>query len=387
MKKILLFVCLSTCSLLLSAQNYEPFLFGKTYKYLNPIDSTIITHKIDSVTINNDGDSIFYTVKEIGAMRKYGFIFTSDYTKTSEGYLFGYGTLLKSNLKVNAILLHNSQYLKYKGKELSSFLNITDSVKVFYLIDDSTAQVNLDTIYLSKNYGFINGFNNYSLYSIKELNIGNNHIVSYLPSIGDTVVWTHRIIKDCIKSNEYSYRLNVVTQKEIDEINSEIKFSNFWSGNTYEYIENGIFYYNLQPLIYDGGYSSILREEVGYFNMQSSSNLGPCLVEPEYDDTVVYFKGKAGEFGDRSQLDKILSFEDIKLNTSVKIFPNPSEGKLTIDFASQEAKEISVIDNLGKLIQQINTSNKQLELILDKGIYVIKVMTKNQVQVEKVLVE
>ena len=47
MKKILLFVCLCTCSLLLSAQNYEPFLFGKTYKYLNPKDSIIITQKID----------------------------------------------------------------------------------------------------------------------------------------------------------------------------------------------------------------------------------------------------------------------------------------------------------------------------------------------------
>jgi hypothetical protein len=375
--------------LLLSAQNYEPFLFGKTYKYLNHNDSTLISQKIDRADVSLGGDSVFYSFREIYHLPdsiNNKFIYSNNYTKTDKGYYFSCNDysgniFLKYNLNVNSIVSYKNQYLKYKGKENYTFLNISDSVKVFYLLDDSTSQVNLDTIYLSKNYGFVNGFNNYSLYSISELNIGNNHKVSYRPNIGDTLVWKELIFNTCSTSTGKSYSLKIFTQMNVDEMNYifDIKLDVLQS---YEYIKNGVYYFHYSPSVLGGSFYYTFRENVGLIYYKAVT----CDGFPK-DDSVVYFKGKAGEFGDRTRLDNIMSVEDIKIDTLVKIYPNPSEGKLTIDFANQESKEISVIDNLGKLIQQINTSNKQLDLMLDNGIYVIKVMTKNQVKVDKVLVE
>ncbi len=75
----------------------------------------------------------------------------------------------------------------------------------------------------------------------------------------------------------------------------------------------------------------------------------------------------------------ITSINSIDNNTNqIKVFPNPSNGSLTIDF-NQSIKEILLTDLLGNIILQQYTNNQTKFKInnLQSGIYILTVIDKN----------
>ena len=76
-------------------------------------------------------------------------------------------------------------------------------------------------------------------------------------------------------------------------------------------------------------------------------------------------------------------------NTGVKVYPNPAKDMVTIECAG--AKELLVIDYLGRTIQQLKVNSEQLIVNtkqFGKGVYVVKAILKNgEVKTEKLVVE
>jgi hypothetical protein len=83
-----------------------------------------------------------------------------------------------------------------------------------------------------------------------------------------------------------------------------------------------------------------------------------------------------------------LSVNDAKANFSFKLFPNPSQGEVFINCA--EAVSVTVMDNIGRIVNINNTADKKhhLELRhLSKGIYTIKLAGDKGSVYEKVILE
>jgi len=84
---------------------------------------------------------------------------------------------------------------------------------------------------------------------------------------------------------------------------------------------------------------------------------------------------------------------DITQSNGLKMYPNPTSGKVTIEWnnAQQKVQKISVFTNNGTKIKEINPSGfEQYQLDLSahpKGMYIIQLVTKEQSYTEKIFVK
>ena len=76
---------------------------------------------------------------------------------------------------------------------------------------------------------------------------------------------------------------------------------------------------------------------------------------------------------------------------SIKVFPNPSSEKITVQWGTEAFEKIEIIDIQGKLIyeQPIPKGNQQLELILSLAdkIFFARLSQGNKVIVKKIVVQ
>ena len=70
------------------------------------------------------------------------------------------------------------------------------------------------------------------------------------------------------------------------------------------------------------------------------------------------------------------------------IYPNPSDGKFTINTAFNTACAITIIDAQGKTIRQLTDERKIFSVNISNyssGIYLIKIQTENKTIVKKII--
>ena len=75
-------------------------------------------------------------------------------------------------------------------------------------------------------------------------------------------------------------------------------------------------------------------------------------------------------------------------NTPIKIYPNPTRGKITIE--GIDIKNIIISDVSGTIIKQMVVNNKQVDLDLSqeaKGIYFLKAHTHQGINIVKFVIE
>jgi len=106
----------------------------------------------------------------------------------------------------------------------------------------------------------------------------------------------------------------------------------------------------------------------------------------------VYIKFHAGSGnGNNAYIDNVIvdictSIEDIYTDKFIEIFPNPSNGNITI--TSLKNSTISIFNLIGNNLININniTGNKQLDLSkFENGIYIIQIISNNKVTTKKLL--
>lgn len=77
--------------------------------------------------------------------------------------------------------------------------------------------------------------------------------------------------------------------------------------------------------------------------------------------------------------------------TGYSIFPNPSQGYLTLISADEEIKSIQLLDNSGRLVKSQNMSDFKTEVILDlencaNGYYTIRVVSSSKIATKKIMI-
>lgn len=417
MKKILFLLFVTFASQMLQAQNYSPFVFGKTYRYLylNPSiknghpnydfkgkDTVIFIQKIDSVFVNINNDSTFTSIKNksynslkimnLASNIEFDYYIKHDSIITFYNSQSPYpnGNLVyKMNTKSkigDTLFLGRNSYSKHIKNDFITFLGVSDSVKVF----EVTAKIGskdslLGEIKLSKNYGFVNiitplnslfvkSYYFGNIFSIKELNFGFRAPMPYRPSIGDTIVYGSR--NTCPPSSwETKDNLVVCTKLEKDDYNLcrlryEIIEKNEYIG--VDEIYGGFFYYE-----------NLFSEGIGQFNNYSMGEEGwGCTYG------ILYYKGAKGEFGDRQKLiDLLTSIDNSEIAKYLNIYPNPSNKTVYVNSLNNSLVTIDIYDLQGSKIKSIQSEQQLTSFDLNSGLYLLKLNVDNKVFTQKVIVE
>ena len=113
---------------------------------------------------------------------------------------------------------------------------------------------------------------------------------------------------------------------------------------------------------------------------------GDDIVSNEVDGMITKFSPDCGLL----KYQRALSVNDYGKIVGVNLFPNPTNGTFTIDLGGHTLEVlVTIYDLLGKKIDEIQAANvKQLTSTIkgDKGVYVLKVKTKEQTAFFKLIV-
>lgn len=75
---------------------------------------------------------------------------------------------------------------------------------------------------------------------------------------------------------------------------------------------------------------------------------------------------------------EFVSIDDEDLKKHIDLFPNPTDGLITINSSSISIKNIEIYNNLGVLIQSTNNSNEKINMAsYANGLYFIKIISEN----------
>ena len=74
----------------------------------------------------------------------------------------------------------------------------------------------------------------------------------------------------------------------------------------------------------------------------------------------------------------------------VNIYPNPTKGEFTVSFSNQTENSVYVMDVTGRIVSQFNNTSEEVQVNISKlsaGVYYVKVVSSNGVDVIKVIKE
>ncbi len=148
--------------------------------------------------------------------------------------------------------------------------------------------------------------------------------------------------------------------------------------------------YVSQPILEECYMAGTIIEKIGWIGFMFPLS---SLTDPPYGGSLrCYEDSVIGQYKVSSyNCDYIVSVNSIKANKNLKIFPNPTTGKIRVQ--AEGIVGVEVMDITGKPIikhsrENGNPVNNEIDLSQHpKGIYIIKVRTAKGVVVEKVVLE
>lgn len=154
-------------------------------------------------------------------------------------------------------------------------------------------------------------------------------------------------------------------------------------------------YFNLNSTL-DG-----TQSEVGYWvdddntGVLSGSMIDVSELTEGNDYNFTYVASGFGACDDDSEtviitVENCTSIDEID-NSTMTVYPNPSYGQFTVTLPNNyNQANIAIIDINGKVIfeDEFNSTNKEFDMQnLDSGLYTVKVLTQNEVFVEKLIIK
>jgi len=76
-----------------------------------------------------------------------------------------------------------------------------------------------------------------------------------------------------------------------------------------------------------------------------------------------------------------------KLNDAIIVYPNPSNGRFSIDGLKNEIDKLTVLNSIGQIVEVLEFPNNTINLNLDKGVYFINIISKGEVMSKKISIE
>lgn len=157
------------------------------------------------------------------------------------------------------------------------------------------------------------------------------------------------------------------------------------SGNGNTYTLDALFSYSTDGNTWSDAFDDIIGGSI-------SANGGSTV----YFHVSPYFTGETGTYLLDMSITRTLStgINKIDLANSVKVFPNPSNGNITLDLTglSQNVTQINILNVQGQNVYTISQDNNQeinqLDLSdLSEGIYLIQIQTANGVLSKKLIIK
>ena len=183
-------------------------------------------------------------------------------------------------------------------------------------------------------------------------------------------------VGDTIKtylSRSYHYQPYSTVVTSVDSIQIGTQFRKRWTysvsnGNTTKVIE-GIG--NIQGLL-------VAYETIFYFG-----NWPNIICFSHNNQTLYPF------YNPNSGCSQVTGLTELPVNGNISVFPNPSNGSLTVDFANMiNLKEILLYNLLGKIVfhQEINNQNQIKIDNLPGGVYILTVINNDNMKINKKII-
>ncbi|MEI8204062.1 MAG: T9SS type A sorting domain-containing protein [Bacteroidota bacterium] len=122
-----------------------------------------------------------------------------------------------------------------------------------------------------------------------------------------------------------------------------------------------------------------------YIYLANSMGYPVCIVHADKNNSVLNVEYYSGQYS---------GIEDKPIaGTNVSVYPNPSNGRITIEIPQENNKmdnQIYIYNSLGSLVWQKNTSDTKLNIDISnypKGMYFIKVANGGNIKTEKLVIQ
>lgn len=185
-----------------------------------------------------------------------------------------------------------------------------------------------------------------------------------------------------------------------DEISWELKGEDnsiIDGGDNYPVPSNFNYLVTKQFCLSNGCYKLILKDSYG--DGISGSSYNGCdydgsmrLVQASTNDTLALLPESAADFGkDTSFRLCITQGKDVpKIDGTVEVYPNPSNGKFKIQMNLKGEKRVVIYNSIGKAVAEYKTQEYNLEINKDQlaaGVYILALYNESKNVVRKIIIE
>jgi hypothetical protein len=359
-----------------------------------------------------------------------------DTTFGIQGYDYGINNKILKSYK-NSYLVTNGGNQIWEIDELGNILNIKsfDDLSIFnikknkdstYVIYDDSKAAKLDTS--------LNKILEYDLYSLQQTtdftftsdtgfvycSIGIcllKYVYYYMQKYDKNynLQWEESYVSeslgDVFKVIEYNDSLIVVGESTYNLKSSLLRFYYTNTGDIYnvvgvEYGNNNYFDKTIDDEIISCGvsendfmFNNFDINGVKFSKIYNTPDLDFANYVQKTSDNGYIICGKSGQnyaYGNifiiktDNNGNTLVDIQEEKDKNSFKIYPNPTNGIINIDFLNRSIKKIIIYNITGKQMSELTglQLNKQINLSsLEKGIYIISIQTENEIFTEKIIKE
>jgi len=263
----------------------------------------------------------------------------------------------------------------YPEIELNS--NACNNSQISFNIQNPPPNTNIYWSY-SNNLNYVAGQNTSTL----TLSTTNNNGIGWVKAVveGITIEKEFWIGKSSLKKEKIGSCYEPIYKISATYPDRALEFKINHNGNI-EY-HNGVSYYEITSDNYnlqDGESTTVyvnIRNNCGWSSTYPVVITKPTLCDCGYDNP-----GCGGSDGPPTELNVDL--------TNIFIYPNPSSDIVKINIGDSETKLIQVVNNAGKIINEINVDKYIIEFDISNfanGLYFVKFFTKDGVKVHKLII-
>ena len=104
-----------------------------------------------------------------------------------------------------------------------------------------------------------------------------------------------------------------------------------------------------------------------------------------------WYSINAGQYTNDIPVDmsKVTALDDFFLQHAIKVYPNPAENILYIDYSGTKDMQVSILDMMGKVIltQPLTKSSTIDVSLLKKGMYMLRCTTGGRIGIKKIAIQ
>ncbi len=310
------------------------YLFYKTTVPAYPISYSINKIKKSNKAI---WTNIYYTESN------FNYIKTADIINSNKIIMGGYtyGSTCKQNNQQTIINCGPTFNHDTTGK----------TTDVWIVCVDTAGNLNWQKCYGGSNNDYLNSIhfiNDSSYIGIGSTLSTNGDVIG---NNGGSDIWIIKLNNSVLPLKMMSYELKMNTENSTSLRGRKISVENIWTTAT----EINVSHFNIQRSTNSKDFITIGKVKAYNKNFNEYSFIDQ-LITKDQDPKTLYYRIESVDFDGKKQYSEIRNVELGIGNNELRIFPNPAKDFVTIE--CKGAKELLIIDYLGRIVFQSNNKNE-----------------------------